>query len=186
MGDQTPLYINFNTPKTPPKNIPNKSPQHHKPINVVKILPQNHSLHPKPRASIDDVPLSSSYLERLAAEQEYINAKNPKPPNQNFLRKNLEFVKNTVVEGLKNNRLTKALKDNRLTKALRTQLGKQETKFKISGSTPPDHPNEYKVGGKTRKNKNPIKKPSNGLKIMPKQPSKPKKIKAKKVKSIHR
>lgn len=177
MGDQTPLYINFNTPKTPPKNIPNKSPQHHKPINVVKILPQNHSLHPKPRASIDDVPLSSSYLERLAAEQEYINAKNPKPPNQNFFRKNLEFVKNTVVEGLKNNRLTKAL---------RTQLGKQETKFKISGSTPPDHPNEYKVGGKTQKNKNPIKKPSNGLKIMPKQPSKPKKIKAKKVKSIHR
>jgi len=179
MGDQTPLYIDFNTPKTPPKNTPNKSPQHHKPINKNKKIPQNHSPHQRPRASIDYVPLPASLLERLAAEQEYINSKNPKPPNQNYLRKNFEFVKNTVVERLKNNRLIKVLKDNRLTKALRTKLGKQEPNFEISGSTPPDQRKGYTtIGGKSRKNKKPIKKQSNGLKIMPKPPSKPKKVKS--------
>jgi hypothetical protein len=158
------------------------SPQHQKPIQMNKNLPQNHSPHQRPRASIDYVPLPASLLERLAAEQEFMNAKNPKPPTQHYLTKNLEFVKNTIVEGLKNKRLT----NNRLTKAWKKYLGKQEPNFEISGSTPPDQRKGYAVGGKTLKNKKPIKKPSNGLKIMPKPPSKPKKVKAKIIKPIYR
>ena len=147
------------------------SPQHHKPINVVKILPQNHSLHPKSRASIDDVPLPSHYLKILAAEKEFKNVKNPQPPTQTFIQRHFSIGRHFSIA------------KNFLTDGAKIIKGRFKTKKNPfgDGSTPPNT-----VGGKTRKNKNPIKKPSNGLKIMPKQPSKPKKIKAKKVKSIHR
>lgn len=147
------------------------SPQHHKPIKVVKILPQNYSPHPKPRASIDDVPLPSHYLEILAAEKEFKNVKNPQPPTQTFIQRHFGIGRHFSIA------------KNFLTDGAKIIKGKFKTKKNPfgDGSTPPNT-----VGGKTQKNKNPIKKPSNRLKLMPKQPSKPKKIKAKKVKSIHR
>jgi hypothetical protein len=148
------------------------SPQHHIPIYNKKI-PQNHSPRQRPRASIDYVPLPASLLERLAAEQEYMNAKYPKPPKQNIIQRSFGLAKNFLTDGAK------------ILKRAKTKLKPEQNPFG-KGSTPPDQRKGYAVGGKTLKNKKPIKKPSNGLKIIPKPPSKPKKVKANKIKPIYR
>jgi hypothetical protein len=142
-----------------PINTHNKSPQYHKPININKNLPQNHSHHQRHRASIDYVPLPTHYLERLAAEQEYINAKYPKPPKQNIIQRSYGLAKNFLTDGAK------------ILKRAKNKFIPEQKPFG-EGSTPPN------AGGKSRKNKKSIKKQSNGLKIMPKPPSKPKKVKS--------
>jgi len=155
-----------------PINTHNKLLGIQKPLNLHNNLPQNHPRYSRP--SIDDVQyvkpsgkFSSHYLHMLAAEHEYKSAKNYQPPKQNFIQRSFGLAKNFLTDG------AKILKREGVKnfKRAKNKFIPEQKPFG-EGSTPPN------TGGKSRKNKKPIKKQSNGLKIMPKPPNKPKKVKS--------